>query len=135
MDRVPRWIFVVLAGLVVWFVLSNVPVRATFTRPDGALIRRDFRSYGSVAAWEVPDAKWVDARFSDRKNTWIPEDARVVAYKSWGDGAGLAALWWMLFCGLLWPIFWLLRRRPGWEPAARLSLVCLLLGFVGFSLL
>jgi len=135
MDRAPRWILVLLAGLFVWLELSHVPVRATFTRPDGTIYRRDFRSYGSVAAWEVPDAKWVDARFSDRKDTWIPEDARVIAYKSWGDGIGDAALWWMLACGLLWPIFWLLRRRPGWAPAARLSLVCFISGFVAFNLM
>lgn len=135
MSPVARWIFVLLAGLFVWLELSHVPVRATFTRPDGTIYRQDSRVWGRVAAWEAPDAKWVDARFSDREDTWIPEDARVIAYKSWGDGAGDAALWWMLACGLLWPIFLLLRRRPGWAPAARLSLVCFISGFVAFNLM
>lgn len=129
-----------MAACVLWLCLHSVPVGVSYFGPDGQTVYRDWRFYGSVAPWEDPRSD--DVREAVNEGERIPfrdvgpvrlnlREARVVAYKRWDAWLCSMGFSWVLLCGLLWPILWLLRRRPGWLPASRFSLACLAWGSVG----
>lgn len=145
MAPVARWIFAAVATCVLLFGLFSVPVRVSYFGPEGA-VYRDWRRCGNVAIWEdslSADVREVIGEMREAEQ-WEHDvgpvrlnlkEARPVAYKRWDAWLCWMAFEWMLFCGLLWPFLWLLRRRPGWLPASRLSLSCLAWGIIGVLLL
>lgn len=135
MAPVARWIFAAMALVAVWFGLHHVPVRVTYLGPDGAAVFRDHIRYDSVAAWEAPQASSIAEAVAERGNLVAREHSHHVAYKCWNGCLENMTFIWVVCCGLLWPLCWLLRRRPGWLAASRFSLVCLALGFLSVNLL
>ena len=135
MAPVARWMFAAVALVVVWLGLQDVPVRVTYLGPDGAVVYRDWIRYDSVAAWEAPQTSRVSEGVAERGNQYARGHSHHVAYKCWNECIANTAFAWVVYCGLLWPLCWLLRRRPGWLAASRFSLVCLALGFLSVNLL
>lgn len=125
MDRVPRWIFLILTiGVLVWS-LHNVRWETRYTPPLG--YPRFTISRGTSPLWAPPS----EMTIAEFRETWswadarpqIVESGRVELLVNWEMALGGFAAIWVIFGGLLWPVFRLgARWEPSWGRAARFSL-------------
>lgn len=124
MDRVPRWIFAVLtAGVLTWAVL-HVPWETKYFAPGQARSNVAF-VHAEAPLWAGPaslTASEFIALWPADSELRLDPAGRTETGINWEFLIeGLVASW-VLYAGLLWPVFFFARTRRAWNRALRFSL-------------